>query len=557
MQKEKDHSLRILEAYKLKIKRKIEKYKNEILAKDKKIENFISEKENLVNEIDTLKQYINKTHWEYEEFFKFRSKQLQMKTVFVQTEALVEITDEKSNESDDSYSEIDVLDKKQAEELKIAENEKMIKKEQKKEKFLIELKKLIEPLNTTKNISTESLIETLANETKNYKSWLNGFKLGLNLKTPVEILSEPDTKTDQPQLSYSSLSLPTILDTENTRGTSPYRLKTIKMGIQNPSSQKEALTAFSLISSTLSNSASSLQKYSKTPAKKLLKRVSQCIYLGLSKKQSQNSSFSDLILTDLLIKYNLKSIAERKFKELIVGCLMNYQSDLRIKLFLYCLGTGGHCNLKTYSQESCKMYFKAYDHMITSKTGIVLDNSDPLNIKLYPTCRALELAKWKFESLLPKNKYNAVLCAIEKLSIIDPIRINKTGVLCLDEFVELFVNTFEEIEKNISSGVNFCMNVVTEYKFLTKGECILLLRHLEPSKFFFLSSIKFDDNNEICVNEFTNFCIEKGLLAIDTVQLFFDKIHNNAKEIVAGLNKTEEKVLKSVKNNELTLSCQE
>ena len=144
MQKEKDPSLRILEAYKLKIKRKIEKYKNEILAKDKKIENFISEKENLVNEIDTLKQYINKTHWEYEEFFKFRSKQLQMKTVFVQTEALVEITDEKSNESDDSYSEIDVLDKKQAEELKIAENEKMIKKEQKKEKFLIELKKLIE-----------------------------------------------------------------------------------------------------------------------------------------------------------------------------------------------------------------------------------------------------------------------------------------------------------------------------------------------------------------------------------------------------------------------------
>ena len=351
---------------------------------------------------------------------------------------------------------------------------------------------------------------------------------------------------------------PKIKNMTINRGTMGRFHTIITQHISSHALPKENISANFIISYIQTKSLSYLQRYSKTTKKKLLKHISQYIYLGIGKKFSKSQSFSDLIFQALFNKYNIKYIAERKFKEIIVGCLLNYAENTRIKLFLCCLGLGSYLKLKNISVEGCEMCLKCYEFMMTSKIGIILDSSDPLNVKYYPVSRAIECAKCKFEHILSRGKLHSLYSKIDALSESDQNRINKTGVIDLDNVIEIFTLTFEEYQEGIANGVIMCGKIITEYNYLTKGEVIVLLKHLSPYKQSLIKKIPFDEKNEIELNDFKNFCISKGILHIDVVENFFSKFNQNSKEIFEIFTEYEEKIDQiSEVDTEDTLSIEE
>ena len=196
--------------------------------------------------------------------------------------------------------------------------------------------------------------------------------------------------------------------------------------------------------------------------------------------------------------------------------------------------------------------------MITSKTGVILDSSDPLYIKYYPVSRAIECAKLKFENLLPRTKLNSLYSKIEILSESDQNRINKTGVIDLDKAVELFINTYEEYQESVINGVNLCVKIVSEYNYLTRSECLLLFKHLTSLKQSLLKFVSFDEKNEVDLNDFRGFCINKGILQIENIELFFSKINKNPKEILEKLEEYEKTIENIIEiGHEDTLSLEE
>ena len=481
--------------------------------------------------------------------------------------------EEESNEESESISESSSEENTHKEISETDENlnknpQNFVKKnstrdtELEKEDFLIELKRIVHSIKIQADIDIDSLIETIVSETKHFKSWLYGFKIGLSLKnyTSEEILINSKTNhlNNDPNLINPASELYKTKP-PSSRRTNMLRCNTI--GDQNilmHSLTKEIISANLIIAYLQSKSMTYLQKYSKITKKKLLKHISQYIYLGIGKKFNKSQNFADIIFQALFHKYNIKSIAERKFKEIAVGCLVNYQENTRIKLFLCCLGLGNYFKLRNLSTEACELCLKCYEFMITSKTGVILDSSDPLYIKYYPVSRAIECAKLKFENLLPRTKLNSLYSKIEILSESDQNRINKTGVIDLDKAVELFINTYEEYQESVINGVNLCVKIVSEYNYLTRSECLLLFKHLTSLKQSLLKFVSFDEKNEVDLNDFRGFCINKGILQIENIELFFSKINKNPKEILEKLEEYEKTIENIIEiGHEDTLSLEE
>ena len=563
-----------IENCKAKYKEKIKRYKAAEAVNLNQIESLLSEKNAMTTELSSLKKYISKIHWEYEEYLKYKSQKSMFKAVGSQTEFYEECSDdaEVSIESDpEEIPEKNELKVKPSTEQRLSvriqpltiniQSPKDPENEAELEKALIEFKLLIQSIETQNDIDVDRLVETVAHETKNLESWVSGFKIALNL---VKYHQEPLVKT----LSTPNSLKPTHLQVripsrgELSKSQSPRRGQTLKFKnfdiLTSEFINREQINSGVILSDILSKPVSLLQKHSKNTKKKILKYIAQYIYLGIGKKDLKTKCYSDLILESLYHKYNIRSIAERKFKQLVVGCMLYYKESLRIRLFLSSISAGSYCQLRNFSAQAREIYFKSYEFMMTSKTGVIFDNSDSLDISHYPVSRALECAKVKFEHQFAKSQMNRLIDNIEKLSEGDLHRVNKTGVINLDVFVEIMVSHYEEYKQSIISGVNSCAQIISEYNYLTKGEVQALIRHLAPSRQLLLKLVPFDEKKEIDIRDFELFCIANGLLCSEIISNFFDDIKMDANEILDNLQEIEEEAYKlaSVHNDE-TLGLEE
>mmetsp|Transcript_29642 Transcript_29642/g.29392 ORF Transcript_29642/g.29392 Transcript_29642/m.29392 type:complete len:229 (+) Transcript_29642:1327-2013(+) len=224
-------------------------------------------------------------------------------------------------------------------------------------------------------------------------------------------------------------------------------------------------------------------------AKKVLLRNIFSIFNGAS-KMVNNEGFDllEYIYEELLFKFSMKQITERKVKEILASSLV-YKHLARVKLLIKCLGTGSQAGLKEYSKETVIFCLEAYYFMINKQVGIITGNDDTGEPTFYPKTRADECIKEKLEPILSRVNLQKVYAATEKISVKDPKKINK-NVLDLDEFIYILCEAYEQYREETIQGVNLAISSILKNDCLSKTELLMIVRNIMPHK---LGLIKLED----------------------------------------------------------------
>lgn len=396
-----------------------------------------------------------------------------------------------------------------------------------------EVQKLAQNFDFDLNFDIETLKASIK-KSENLPDWFEGFKLGMNY------LSKYQENEEKKQGLVTQVTLPSpTLHIKNKKEkfkmNSPRKLQPVKLNTLD----FEENSSVQLIKSLLERSQASLQKHQKNSKKKILKHINQALYYAMGKKLSQEFTLAELVLQQFCNKNNVRSIAERKFKELVVGCILNSASCLRIKLFLCVLNAGSYCDYPDYSLETSEMYIKLYEFMINSKVGIVYETAFPLDISSYPVARAYECIKQLLSPYIHPEKVTSLLSTTKKLAVLDHSHVNKEGVINLDLFIDTVLPLYEQFIQSTNEGVKLATEVITEYNYLNKRELFILFRHLMPKKMGLVNAMKFDENDLINVEDFRTFCINNKICTFDSISPFFDHCEKDLKVVLHELDQYE------------------
>lgn len=539
LNKERESYSKKLQELKSKLELKVKKYKTLYQEAQQKISKFEQDQESLSREVLVLKKQALEYRAELNQQIESKFKELEDVSVQTDPETVPSETEKvfftRSLSRTNSIKE--VASRIQFNLHKVPCEEDTIETEDKsplnteKERFMLEFQKIIDRLDLDPDIDPLSLVETILNSTENIHDWLSGFRLAQNLITSK---SSSTPKRNQVFTSRLSLPLEVISDNSNPKETRLMK-KPKQIEIEN-------LSADNILHHLLIKTQTRLQKYAKNTKKKILKHVNHSIYHAIGKKFTDGFGLADLVLQELVNRYNVKLIAERKFKELVVGCIFNMNECLRIRLFACALGCASYSSFFNFSVSGTEFFMKIYENMISSKTGVIFDSSDPLDIELYPMSRALEVVKSLFSRILSVDKVTNLITAVKKLAETDLNHVNKDGVVRLDLFVEVCMKVYEEMQEAVEQGCKIAVEAITDLNYLTKGEATVLIRHLAPRKLHIIKNMNFDSNNEINSEDFQEACLHSGALTLESVEKFFENMEQDWKVILQEVQKAQEQL---------------
>ena len=318
----------------------------------------------------------------------------------------------------------------------------------------------------------------------------------------------------------------------------------------NQTSPKDLSSASTLVSYIDSQPLNRLAKQSKSSSKKTLANILKILNLAILKKYSKEMRFSEFAFSYFVDKYTGSNLANKKFQEFVTGCIVHCAASPKIGLFLRALHAGSKLELAYFSSQGCEMLVRVIEFMVTSRTGVLIDTSNPLTNKFFPYIRAVECVKLKLKPLMSKSEVNFLLDSLGKMNSADPSTINKQGVVDFDEYLERFMESYEKYVNKIKTGASICVKIMTEYNYLTKGEILMIIRHLCPVKQYqIMKLLPFDHNFEIDNKDFIEYCVILGILSNSSVAEFFSGFNKNSKEILDFLNENEEKILESMQSH--------
>jgi hypothetical protein len=322
----------------------------------------------------------------------------------------------------------------------------------------------------------------------------------------------------------------------NIRGT-----KFEEFSFKRESHGRKSNPSRGLVINFLSKKSSVINRYATMGIHMLLRHISLVYVSTLSKLKSSESfdTFIDILYEELSRKYGMKKVAEKKFKE-VIASMLYHSSFRRVSMLLKLSGIGERISMKSYSYLSCKMYIDLLNFMQNYNVGIMLAIDDTAEIQMYPTVRALECIKEKLEPLLDKADLNGLVKFVEAKSVSDPKRINKSGLIELELFLEKAIELYEEYQENISQGVNAVMSKTYggDISYLLKSDAVDLVRNVSPMKISgvqkmmdgeIIDIVQFgrgDFETESCaghqisMNNFKNICILNNCLSLKEVQAY-------------------------------------
>ena len=562
IEKEKKKKIDEIETLELANKARTKKMQESLEGSERLIEELKKEIKDLVEENGKLKTFISSTNWEYEEFIFYKNKKLKMESEACQTDLISDSSSEENEESssfsNSSYSRLQISMSKSNHSISPAS----IHIESSELAFKNLFPKFIENLDPPLELDSSSLSEILLNYPKDPDSYFLGFKSAYDLlqqrlkaspSDPLDanIKSEPSQKQlkSKPTLTINTKFKVPLLTKKNTSRT---------LNDSTVLTPRDSFTVSNIIASLTSQPASKLSKFTKSSHKKISNHINYYISLAISKKYSKASKFSEFIFLKFIEKYNIKALAERKFQELVTGCLLYYQENPKFAWFLRAIHAGKTQDLNDLSQEGAEMLVKLYEFMITSRIGVLPDSANPLQNRLFPYLRALECIRCKFECVLSKSEYASVIEQVNKQLVSDPSTINKAGLVDLDKFVDSCMEVYEKYVQRIKTGAILCIKIITDYNYLTKGQICLILRHLCPHKYIqLLKYLTFDEQNLLSKESFIDSCVVFGVLSSSVVSEFFAGYEKNVRSILEFIDLNENEIMKLAKDNEEGLAVDE
>ena len=463
-----------------------------------------------------------------------------LKHVYVQTD---EIESESSQDSS-SEEEINVPQVCSTDKILSRQNTKIMEK--KTEQILL-LKTKLQSYGCEQSFDFEELHNYISKEFCDFYAWIDGFRICHEYFQSSSFSKKPEENPiqDLPIANPITLVQHPIRSDDKKRSIKDSRLSTFK--IRNNLTIAQHITENSPIEYILDHLANQssykIKKLTNMTYNKLSMQISNYFNLCLIKGPDNFESFAIFVYTELFQKYSIKQFANRKFKSL-AACCIKHSSSAKAQIFLRMLGGGKCISLSSFNHFECKLVIKLYEFMFNDKTGILAESGSTETI-YYPTIRALECVKQQFENLIPRVQINKLCKSIEEMSKTDPDLINSKGLIDIHAFVLASVQSYQDYLQEIFDSVKLAAKSINEEESFTIGEIHLLIRNISKKKT--IKALPFDCNNQIDLDEFCEFCLNKSVLKPEEISNFFSnpaeinigKVQDTKEQISAVLSKLE------------------
>ena len=213
--------------------------------------------------------------------------------------------------------------------------------------------------------------------------------------------------------------------------------------------------------------------------KKMVLKLILNFYDERVKEKGGNENFCDFVYNILLKKYMMKKAAENKFHHLLASCV-KYKFITRVRVFGRFLGL-----YDEFDSNDLQFYIDCLIFLQNSPSGVFNVPSDSLDSVMVPYVRCVECIKY-FENFLSKKDLPLLKSRLDKMKKDD--KLNKSGVVDIDEFLEILIETHNDHNKNTK---NFMQHIygaadLNDDGYLQFKEFELLMR--------FLSEVPYSEN---------------------------------------------------------------
>ena len=551
-----DDLQRKIESIKLKNHQELARFKNkynmkyELLEKTceelkQKLEESNKEQELLKNETNILKKHINQMRSDNEnrKYDRGLSRSYKKLTEEIGIQTDPEPETESSEESSSDEGPVpSIVD--QVTITRMLTRQRSIAPDKRPEN-LLHLKKHIDLANCSGQFVIEDLYQYITSEYIDFYAWVDGFRLAAeviqNKSKSDEITGDSSRKTETIDNNANNEAQLTEIKVEEKKKTSKYSKKFFKFKPNVTIAKQLAENSPNeLILNELSEwSMKKIIKNSTLTSRKVSNQINYFINIARNQSFDQFPTFSIYVYGLLFQKYSLKHIVDRKFQELIASCIKNHEA-IKVQIFLRMIGAGENAKLKNFSHTSSKMCIRLYDFMMSDKTGIMVECK---NNDFYPISRAYECIKQIFDPIFTRADMLKLKRKTESLLMTDPDEINKAGIIDLHSFILNAVEIYQEYTEKVYDGVINSAKVLTEFKYITWEEANVLVRNINPKKELKEQDrviIEMNQTDEIELDNFQEFCVQKGVLRIEDFDRFFSRPHLNHHEIIEKIKEIKE-----------------
>lgn len=200
-------------------------------------------------------------------------------------------------------------------------------------------------------------------------------------------------------------------------------------------------------------------------SKKMIMKTINTIYASLLTKYKQDDNFEDLlefIYLEFESKYSMKKVIDRKIIDFLSNAIM-YSDVLKIKNFLKFLDLAEKINQPSwiYKKDSLLLYLTGHESIFKSKAGIMPQFDDTSEYHFIPLVRAAEYYKEKFFEVFPAQRYSKCSEFLEKNSAFDKKRLNKSGIVDLEQILTFAMIQYEEHTVCVKNTADMIFKAVT------------------------------------------------------------------------------------------------
>lgn len=235
-------------------------------------------------------------------------------------------------------------------------------------------------------------------------------------------------------------------------------------------------------------------KQAKMSRKMVQKNVALMYTAAIGKTTvAEFESLAVFVYDEFCSKYGQKKVVIKKIIDFVSG-LLKYPDSRRVVNFIKLLGISHKLGLEDFCRPKQSFnFFISLNRLIEkSKLGII-SLEEMADYQFIPAIRAIDCTKELLSSYFDNSKIQTIISTIEKNSHPDPKKINKFGIVDLEFLQELLLLEYDNYNHTILSHLNKIVipfSIISQKNKIHKLDCMMLIRHLCPVKFFSLLSNK-------------------------------------------------------------------
>jgi hypothetical protein len=405
---------------------------------------------------------------------------------------------------------------------------------------------------------SERGIDCLPN--KPVKSMTHGDFKKINMCKRIEETEEnsdsEEPRTSRTQLESSSASFGSqdkVSKRQNSTRISGFNFRAYSV-IRKSKPAKKIMNAF------LTKKRSAIYNYASIGRNMLFRLISSIYQTAVARVASGEyfESLIDLLYEDILNKYGFKNVADRKYKEFIASAIF-HSEHLRVKILIKLIGIGYAIDERSYTDFTCRLYMELLHYMHHTHIGIIVASDDSADKQMYPSLRAYECLKEKLEPVLERSVIQRLASVIENNSVPDPKRINKSGLVELELFLEYVLEAYEEYQEGLYEGLELAICTIyydTQPKQITKTDACFLVRNISPQKYSkFVKEIEDESQDDyksedeyITMKRFRTFCVLNSCLSLKDVHSVYKPGHDSSLSLSSRPKLSKEEALSILGN---------